>query len=359
VPSTQHIRFCTSRDGTRIAYAKCGVGPPLVWLAHFIHHLEFDWDSPVWQPWISALARRHTLIRYDFRGTGLSDRTGVAFSFQKLVEDFEAVINASGVQRFALFAMSGGARVIMPFVVQNPARVSRLILYGTSPTGPLASKAPPGQVENMQIQLRATELGWPQDIPGFGTFLTSLHIPDAGPEQARSFNELLRRTTTVDNVVALLRTLVESDMHDLLPEVRCPTLVLHARQSAVLPFDDGRAVAALIPDARFVPLESRNHILLDTEPAWDQFIHEIEEFLPVSPDRRTALLLDELTSREREVLELVAQGLSNIKISNRLKISDKTVRNHVSIILSKLGAESRAQAVAMARDAGFGRRTIG
>jgi pimeloyl-ACP methyl ester carboxylesterase/DNA-binding CsgD family transcriptional regulator len=359
VPSTQDIRFCTSRDGTRIAYAKCGAGPPLVWVAHFIHHLEFDWDSPVWRPWISTLARRHTLIRYDFRGTGLSDRARVEFSFEKLVEDFEAVINASGVQRFALFAMSGGARVVMPFVVQNPTRVSRLVLYGTSSTGPLASKAPPEQVENMQVQLKATKLGWPQDIPGFGTFLTSLHIPDAVPEQARSFNDLLRLTTTVGNGVALLRTLVESDMHDLLPHVRCPTLVLHARQSAVLPFDDGRAVAALIPDARFVPLESRNHILLDTEPAWEQFTRAIDEFLPASPDRRIAVLFDELTSREREVLELVAQGFSNAKISVQLKISDKTVRNHVSIILSKLGAESRAQAVAIARDAGFGRRTTG
>jgi pimeloyl-ACP methyl ester carboxylesterase/DNA-binding CsgD family transcriptional regulator len=359
VRSTQDIRFCTSRDGTRIAYAKCGVGPPLVWIAHFIHHLEFDWNSPVWRPWISALARRHTLIRYDFRGTGLSDRARVEFSFEKLVEDFEAVINASGVQRFSIFAMSGGARVIMPFVVQNPARVSRLVLYGTSPRGPLASKAPPEQVENMQVQLKATELGWPQDIPGFGTFLTSLHIPDAAPELARSFNDLLRLTTTVANGLALLRTLVESDMHDLLPQVRCPTLVLHARQSAVLPFDDGRAVAALILDARFVPLESRNHILLDTEPAWGQFIHEIDEFLHVSPDRRTALLLDELTPREREVLELVAHGSGNTEISIRLRISDKTVRNHVSIILSKIGAESRAQAVAIARDAGFGRRTIG
>ncbi|MET3911409.1 pimeloyl-ACP methyl ester carboxylesterase/DNA-binding CsgD family transcriptional regulator [Bradyrhizobium sp. S3.3.6] len=358
LPSTQQIRFCASRDGTRIAYGICGNGPPLVWVAHFVHHLNFDWDSPVWRPWISALAERHTLIRYDFRGTGLSDRSGVEFTFEKLVEDFEAVVNASGVRNFALLAMSGGARIVLPFAVQNPDRVSRLVLYGTSPAGPLTAKAPPERVENMQVQLKAFELGWPQDIPGFGTFLTSLHIPDATAEQARSFNELLRLTTSAANAVALLRTLVESDMQDLLPNLRCPTLVFHSRQSAVLPFDDGRRVAALVPDARFVPLESRNHILLGTEPAWKQFVYELDEFLPCTSHDGATESFDELTARERDVVELLAHGMSNGDISVRLKISAKTVRNHVSAVLGKLGANSRAQAVAVARDAGFGRRMM-
>lgn len=202
LPSTQQIRFCASRDGTRIAYGTRGNGPPLVWVAHFVHHLNFDWDSPVWRPWILALAKRHTLIRYDFRGTGLSDRAGVEFTFEKLVEDFESVISASGVRNFAPLAMSGDARVVLPFAVQNPERI------------------------------------------------TSLHIPDATAEQARSFNELLRLTTSAANAVALLRTLVESDMQDLLPNLRCPTLVFHSRRSAVLPFDEGRRVAALVPNAR-------------------------------------------------------------------------------------------------------------
>lgn len=329
-----------------------------MWVAHFVHHLNFDWDSPVWWPWISALAKRHTLIRYDFRGTGLSDRSGVEFTFEKLVEDFEAVVNASGVRNFALLAMSGGARIVLPFAVQNPDRVSRLVLYGTSPAGPLTAKAPPERVENMQVQLKAFELGWPQDIPGFGTFLTSLHIPDATAEQARSFNELLRLTTSAANAVALLRTLVESDMQDLLPNLRCPTLVFHSRQSAVLPFDDGRRVAALVPDARFVPLESRNHILLGTEPAWKQFVYELDEFLPCTSHDGATESFDELTARERDVVELLAHGMSNADISVRLKISAKTVRNHVSAVLGKLGANSRAQAVAVARDAGYGRRMM-
>jgi len=355
--STQQIRFCTSRDGTRIAYATCGAGPPLIWVAHFIHHLKFDWDSPVWRPWISLLAKRHTLIRFDFRGFGLSDRNDVAFTFEKLVEDFEAVVEASGVERFALFAMSGGARVAMPYVIANPDRVDRLVLYGTSPSGPLSLDAPPAQVESMQVQLKTLELGWPQDMPGFGTFHSSLHIPDATPAQTRSFDNILRLASSVGNAVALLRTIVMSDMRALLPQVRCPTLVLHPRQSAILAFDDGRVVASLVPDARFVPLESRNHILLDTDEAWEQFASEIDEFLSVPGNNSPALVLDRLTSREQEVLEYVAQGLSNGGISTRLKIAEKTVRNHVSIILGKLGASSRAHAVVIGRDAGFGRRT--
>jgi DNA-binding CsgD family transcriptional regulator/pimeloyl-ACP methyl ester carboxylesterase len=291
-------------------------------------------------------------------GAGLSDRN-VDITVEKLGEDFEAVVKASGVERFALLAMTGGARVVMPYVVQNPDCVTRLVLYGTSPTGPLARNARPEQVESIELQLRAMELGWSKDIPGYGTFFASLHIPDATPEQTSSYNDLLRLTTSVDDGVRLLRALVKSDMHDLLPQVRCPTLVFHPRRSNVpLSFEEGRAVAALVPDARFVPIESRNHILLDTEPAWPQLVHEIDEFLSVTTDRGAELLLEELTPREREVLELVAQGLSNTSISARLKISEKTVRNHVSIILSKLGAGSRAQVVAISRDVGFGSRTV-
>lgn len=359
--STQQIRFCTSRDGTRIAYATCGSGPPLLWVMHFIHHLQFDWDSPVWRPWISALARRHTLIRYDFRGAGLSDRDGVEISPQKMLEDFEAVVNSVAVNSFALLAMTGGARIVMPYVVRHPDRISQLVLYGTTPSGPLVGDAPREQSEDMQVQLKAMELGWPPQIPGYGTFMTSLHIPDSTPEQSRSFNELLRLTTSPDHAVRLLRTLVESDMRELLPEVRSPTLVLHPRRSAVLSFDEGRAVAALVAGARFVPLESRNHILIEHEPAWRQLLRELDDFLDVSSSPRDdapRAIFDDLTARERDILEIVAQGIGNRAIAARLKISEKTVRNHLSIILGKLEVGSRSQAIVLARDAGFGRRTL-
>jgi pimeloyl-ACP methyl ester carboxylesterase/DNA-binding CsgD family transcriptional regulator len=352
----QQIRFCTSRDGTRIAYATYGTGPRLVWAAHWIHHLKFDWDSPVWRPWLSALARHHTLIRYDLRGCGLSDREGVEFTFGKLVEDLEAVVKAVGVERFALFGMTGCARIAMSYLLRHPDTVSQLVLYGTSACGPLARNPPHEQLEETQTRLKAMELGWSQETPGYGQFFTSLHIPDANAEQSRSHNDLLRLTTSPGNAARLLRTLWESDVHDLLPQVRCPTLVLNSRQDAIQPFEEGRAIASAIPAARFVPLESRNHILLENEPAWQQFVEALDDFLPTSSAGLATLALDDLTSREREVLEFVAQGLDNSGISTRLKISEKTIRNHVSTIFSKLGVTSRAQAVAVARGVGFGRR---
>jgi pimeloyl-ACP methyl ester carboxylesterase/DNA-binding CsgD family transcriptional regulator len=352
----QQIRFCTSRDGTRIAYATYGTGPPLVWAAHWIHHLKFDWDSPVWRPWLSALARHHTLIRYDLRGCGLSDREGVEFTFGKLVEDLEAVVEAAGVERFALFGMTGCARIAVSYLLRHPDMASQLVLYGASACGPLARNPPREQLEETRTRLKAMELGWPQETPGYGQFFTSLHIPDANAEQSRSHNDLLRLTTSPGNAARLLQTLWESDVHDLLPQVRCPTLVLHSHQDAIQPFEEGRAIASAIPAARFVPLESRNHILLENEPAWQQFVEALDDFLPASSAGLAALALDDLTSREREVLEFVAQGLDNGRISTRLKISEKTIRNHVSTIFSKLGVNSRAHAVAVARDAGFGRR---
>jgi pimeloyl-ACP methyl ester carboxylesterase/DNA-binding CsgD family transcriptional regulator len=351
----QEIRFCGSRDGTRIAYATCGSGPPLVWVPHWIHHLKFDWDSPVWRPWLSMLSQRNTLIRYDFRGCGLSDRDGVQFSSDKLREDFEAVLQAVGLNRFALFAMTAGARIVLPYVVQRPNQVTHLALYGTSACGPLANSPPQAQVVETETRLKAMELGWPKDVPGYSQFFASLHVPDASPGQMQSHNDLLRLTTSVDNALRLLRTFFALDAREFLPKIRCPTLVFHARQDAILPFEEGRIVATQIPGARFVPLETRNHILVEHEPAWAPFWSELDQFLSAQHDRKasTPSLIDGLTPREREILEIVARGLDNHAIASKLRISEKTVRNHVSTILSKIGAASRAQAVALARDAGL------
>jgi pimeloyl-ACP methyl ester carboxylesterase/DNA-binding CsgD family transcriptional regulator len=350
--STEQLRFCTSRDGTRIAYAIFGAGPPLVWSQYWIHHLKLDWDSPVWAPWLSMLTRRHTVIRYDFRGCGLSDRENVAFSIEKAAEDLEAVINAVELERFALFGMAGGAAAGITYAVHHPERISHLILYAPYTRNRLAGRPTAGQVEEAQARLKVMELGWPNESPAYGQFFTSLHIPDATPDQFRSYDELLRLTTSPGNAVGLLSAFFQTDLREVVSKVRCPTLVLHARGNAIIPFDEGRKVATLIPGARFVPLESRNHILLETEPAWQQMIDALNDFLPATPP---AQWLHELTAREREVLEFVAQGIDNNGIATRLRISEKTVRNHVSIIFSKLGVTSRAQAVALARDGGLGK----
>ncbi len=353
----QQIRFCTSRDGTRIAYATCGAGPPLVWAANWVHHLELDWDGPVWRPWLSLLSRRHTLVRYDWRGCGLSDRRGVDFSFEKLVEDLEAVIEAAGLDKFIFFGMAAGSAIGMTYAVRHPERVSRLVLYASYVRNKLAGSPTPQEVEEAQARLKMMELGWPNDTPAYGQFYGSLHMPDASAEQSLSFADLFRRTTSPANAVALLRTFFGIDLHEIVPKVRCPTLVLHSRGDSIIRFEEGRSVAGLIPGARFVPIESRNHVLLETEPGWQQFVEALDDFLP-APAGTGDPLIDELTAREREVLELVAQGLDNAAIGARLHISERTARNHVSAVLGKLGLNTRAQAIVRAREAGFGSEKV-
>lgn len=307
----QRIRFCTSRDGTRIAYATSGAGPPLVWAASWIHHLKLDWDSPVWHGWLAMLMQRHTLVRYDWRGCGLSDREQVEFSFERFVEDLEAVIEAAGLEQFVLFGIAAGAAIGTAYAVRHPERVSRLILYAGYVRNKLAGNPTPQDLEEAQARLKMMELGWPNETPAYGQFYTSLHMPDASAEQSQAFTELLRRTTSPANALRLLQAFYRIDLGDVVPRVNCPTLVLHSRGDAVIWFEQGRSVAGLIPGARFVPLESRNHLLLETEPSWQQLVEALDEFLPAPPAKPapgSQLPLDELTPRECEVLELVAQG---------------------------------------------------
>jgi DNA-binding CsgD family transcriptional regulator len=203
------------------------------------------------------------------------------------------------------------------------------------------------------------ELGWQSHQSAYVRFFTSMYIPDATSEQARAYNDLLRLTTSPETAVPILRAFHVTDVRALVPKVRCPTLVLHTRGNAIVPFDEGRAVAALIPRARFVPLESNNHILLDTEPAWRQFVEALDDFLLPRPGEPVVIpaALAKLTRRENDVLEFVAQGLDNTTIGRRLGISERTARNHVSTMLGKLGVSSRAQAIVRAREAGFGQKS--
>jgi pimeloyl-ACP methyl ester carboxylesterase/DNA-binding CsgD family transcriptional regulator len=351
---SQQIRFCKSHDGARIAYATCGSGPPLVWIGHFARHLEFDWDNPVWRPWLSILSRHHTLIRYDMRGCGLSDRDVADITSDRLAEDFEAVVASAGVERFVFMGTAGNVAPGVSHAVRHPHSISRLVLYGCHTRGPLVRPRTPAEVEEMEIRLKAFELGWPNHNVAFGQFFAASHAPNASPEHFRSLGELLRQTTTPDNAIRIIRSYSPLDLRNQLQRIRCPTLVLHAREDPVIPFEEGRLAASLVPGARFVPLDSCNHILQETEPAWRQFVEALDHFLPApqTSSDTTALALDELTAREREVLEIMVQGLDNHGIAARLRISEKTVRNHVSMVFSKLGFKSRAQAVALARDAG-------
>src|SRR6185312_1837395 len=233
-----------------------------------------------------------------------------------------------------------------------------LVLCGAQAQGRLARDgAAPAKIAEAEARLKIIELGWVGEIPGYADFFASLHVPDATAEQFRAYNDLIRLTTTPANAVALLRSFWQVDVNDIVPLVRCPTLVLHARGDAVIPFEEGRRVAALIPDARFLPLASRNHVLLEGEPAWPDFVEALAEFVPATTmEESPSQSIRSLTAREQDVVELVAQGLDNKSIGRQLGISARTARNHVSTIFSKLGVNSRPQAIVLAREAGYGHR---
>lgn len=357
----QTIRFCTSRDGVRIAYAICGDGPPLVRAGHWITHLEADWDNLVWRPWLEELSRRHTLVRYDVRGCGLSDRDGVEFSMERYVEDLEAVVAATGLQRFALLGMSGGGALSVTYEVRHPDRVSELVLYGAFSRGRTARSVTPEDHAENETLFRLIELGWSKEDPTFRQLFAAQYLPDATAEQSRSFNELMRVSVSGSNAAQLMRAWYLADITALAPRVHCPTLVLHARGDLRVPFEEGRSLARLIPGARFVPLDSRNHMLLKQDAAWGELLTELEAFLPAarSASGASKAPLAGLTPREQDVLDLVARGLGNGVIAERLGMSEKTVRNHVSNILSKLGVSSRSQAIVRARENGIGTSASG
>jgi len=270
----QEVRFCTASDGVRIAYALAGQGPPLVKAANWLNHLEYDWQSPIWSELLHELAASHLLVRYDERGNGLSDWDVDDISFEAFVRDLESVVDGAGLDRFALLGISQGCAVSIVYAIRHPERISHLVLYGGFARG-RARRDP----EHARTLLSLVKQGWGQENPAFRQFFTSLFFPEATPEQMQWFNDLQRITTSPENAVRIMQATGEVDISDLLPQVRVPTLVLHCRNDAAVVLDEGRRLAAGIPGAKFVALESRNHLVLESEPAWEKFIGEIKTFL--------------------------------------------------------------------------------
>ena len=286
-PLGQSIHFCTAADGVRIAYATSGTGPPLVKPANWITHLEYDWESPVWRHWLRELSRDHTLLRYDERGSGLSDRDADDLSFDSWVSDLETVVDAAGLDRFPLLGLSQGCAVAIAYAVRHPERVSRLVLYGGYVQGIIARARSPQEREEAEMLTRTMPGFWGRDNPAFRLFFAARFVPEGTQEQMRWFSELTRVTTSPEVAVKLRSTAASIDVSALAPRVRVPTLVLHGAGDAAVPFDQGRRLAALIPGSRFVSLESQNHILLEDEPAWPRFLDELRRFL-AEDDLRTA-----------------------------------------------------------------------
>jgi pimeloyl-ACP methyl ester carboxylesterase len=276
---SQRMHFCTGRDGARLAYALLGDGPPLVKAANWLNHLEIDWEGPIWRHWLELLSQRHCLLRYDARGNGLSDWQPPAIGFEQFVDDLGAVFDAAGIERAPVLGISQGAAVAAAYAARHPERVSALILIGGCARG-WRVKQSPALRERMEAMMVLMRQGWGGANAGFRQIFTTAFFPQASREQSDWFNELQRRTTTPENAARILSALGDIDVRAELAQVKAPTLVLHSRTDAVVPPKDGIELASLIPGARFVTLESENHLWLDGEPAWERFKQEFAAFLP-------------------------------------------------------------------------------
>ena len=275
----QEIHFCKTGDGVQLAYARIGQGPPLVKTGHWMTHIEFDLESPIWRHLYRELSRDHSFFRYDARGNGLSDREIRDITFEKFVDDLEAVVDAAGIDRFALLGISQGCAVSIAYAVRHPQRISHLVLLGGFAIGWKKRARTEAEKEAGEAMLTLMRVGWGQENPAFRQMFTSQFIPDANKEQADWFNEFQRISSSPADAARNLLANGEADVSSLLSQVKVPTLVMHARHDARVPFESGRRLAAGIPGARFVPLESRNHVMLEGEPALARFLEELRSFL--------------------------------------------------------------------------------
>jgi len=354
----QDPRFCVSPDGVRLAYAVSGQGPPLVMSATWLSQLDHQWRSLAWRPWLDAFSRERKLLRYDSRGCGLSDRNVDDLSFDAWMRDFESVVNAAGFNRFDLLATCQGGPIAIAYAARHPARVRRLVLYGTYALGRLRWHDRPSEVEKARVMLDLTKLGWAQENHAFLQVWASVFQPGGTLEHLRSWCEQQRAATSADTAVRLLRIGWNVDVRDAARRIKCPALILHPERDKLVPVDEGRLLANLIPDCRFVPLDSENHMPLPDEPEWPRLLGEVQKFLAETESDgtvvRNTLPLDRLTPRERSVLEGIAEGLDNSEIAAVLGLSEKTVRNHITRVFDKICVEHRYQAIVLAREAGLG-----
>lgn len=352
MPLNQQIRFCKSFDGARLAYALTGKGPPLVRAPHWLTHLEYELESPIWRPHIERLSERYGLLRMDERACGLSD-ADVEISFEAWVRDLEALVDAAGLDRFALYGASQGAPIAVEYAVRHPERVSHLFILGGYARGFKRRGLSPERIEEVDAQLKLVRQGWGREEGSYRKMFAMQFAPRATMEQIDSMSELQRRTCTPENAVRIMETMFNIDVTEAAGRVKCPTLLLHARQDGRAPFEEGRLLAGLIPGSRMIPLETPNHMLLAGEPAFERFFEELHAFVPTGDAHREGF--PELTAREAEVLERIAQGLDNAQIAAHLGLSEKTVRNNITRIFDKLGVENRSQAIVLAREKGFGK----
>ena len=274
----QEVRYCTTWDGVRLAYASIGSGPPLVKASNWLTHLDLEWNSPIWRHWWAALSVHHRVVRYDERGNGMSQRDVPDVSFDTWIHDLETVVDAAGLERFSLLGISRGGSIALAYAEKHPERVSHLVLYGTFPAG-VDHVGTPHEKEERRAVTSLARLGWGLKNPAFCKMFTCRFIPEATPEHEQWFDELQRVSTSPENAARLMERDGEIDVRPLLRQVRVPTLVMHCDRDQVVPPMCGQQLAAEIPGARYVSLPSANHLILEAEPAWPLFLEELGQFL--------------------------------------------------------------------------------
>jgi pimeloyl-ACP methyl ester carboxylesterase/DNA-binding CsgD family transcriptional regulator len=346
----QKIRFCTSSDGGRLAIATVGAGPPLVRAATWLTHVEMDPLNLVSRHWIAELSRGNFYVRYDSRGNGLSDRKVERISLEAWIEDLEAVVDTLGIASFPLLGISQGAAIAVGYAARHPERISRLVLYGGCARGLLKRNPTQKIIDAAQAMLKAAELGWGADSSSFRQVFIAQLFKDATAEQQRAFDEAQRLTVSGEVAVRFLEEVFALDVRQMAAEVRCPTLIFHAKEDPCFPFEEGRLLASLIPGSRLVALPSKNHMPFESEPAWPMFLSEFRAFVPSGPAEPQSAAAPTLTPRQLEVLREVAHGLTDKQIARKLSLSPRTVEMHVANTLATLRCRTRAEAVRRATE---------
>jgi pimeloyl-ACP methyl ester carboxylesterase/DNA-binding CsgD family transcriptional regulator len=348
----QEIRFCTSFDGVQLATALYGTGAPLVKTATWLTHIERDMDSPHTRQWIDELSRQHAFVTYDTRGCGLSDRAVKNVSLDTWVRDLEAVVDTLQLERFPLLGISCGGATAVAYAAKHPERVSHLILFGAYATSFFSTtKTDPHIAETADTMLKVARLGWGTGGSAFRQVFVSKFMPHASMEQQHSFDEYQSLTATPEMAVQCLQAMFAINVTAQATQVRCPTLVFHAKGDQLIHFHQGRKLASLIPSARFVPIESDNHVPFVGEACWGKVTEEIRSFLgdakvPVAPSSK-------LTARQTQVLQQVAAGQTDKQIAKQLGLSPRTIEMHVAAAMKTLISTTRAEAVHAATQQGL------
>jgi pimeloyl-ACP methyl ester carboxylesterase/DNA-binding CsgD family transcriptional regulator len=328
----QQVRYCATASGPRVAYATVGQGPALLVPPGWIGHLELTWQDPLVRAFYTPLARHRTVVRYDRPGCGLSDPSPDPPSLDADLQVLEGMVDHLGLDRLDLLSISTGAPASIAFAVRHPDRVGRLVLYGGFANG---QELGPAEARAAMMDLIGAHWGLGSDV------LADIFVPDADAERRAAFARLQRESASPEVARQMLALTFLLRVDDLLDRVTVPTLVIHRREDRAVPYRCGRELAARIPGARLVSLDGQAHFpyVGEAEP----IVGAILGFLGAPPARR---LPGRLTARQLEVAGLVAEGLTNRQIAERLGIEERSAEGHVERIRQRLGFSSRTQIAA-------------